>query len=99
MTHRSGRPNRVLMHGYRDLAQQLRRSGELDVTILVTSLVAEGEIVPHVPLAAVPPQARRRAVAQVEAERPRFAREFTAVSSEELAVTGIFWVGVRPRAA
>lgn len=96
MTHRSGRPNRVLLHQYRDLAQELGRSGELDVTILVTSLVAEGEIIPHVPIAALPPRPQGRAVAQVEAERPGFAREFAAVTSEDLAVTGIFWVGVRP---
>ena len=96
MTQRSGRPNRVLLHRYRDLAEELGRSGDLDVTILVTSLVGEGEIVPHVPFAALPSQARQRAVARVEAERHRFAKEFAAVTPEDLAVTGIFWVGACP---
>lgn len=96
MTHRSGRPNRVLLHRYRSLVEELGRSGELAVTILVTSLVGEGEVVPHVPFPALPPQSLRRAVARVEAERHSFAREFADVASEDLAVTGIFWVGVRP---
>ncbi len=99
MTQRSGRPNRVLLHRYRNLAQELRRSGECEVTILVTSLVGEGEIVPHMPFAALPAAALRRAVGRVEAERHRFAREFAGVSSEDLAVTGIFWVGARGPAA
>jgi len=97
MTRRSGRPNRVLLHRYLSLAEELGRSSGLKVTILVTSLVGEGEITPHVPFAAVPPAALRRAVQRVEAERPHFAAEFTGVSSEDLAVTGIFWVAVRPR--
>lgn len=96
MTRRSGRPNRVLLHRYQQLAAELGRSGDLEVTILATSLVGEGQIVPHVPLADLPAQARQRAVAQVEAERHRFAKEFANVPPEELAVTGIFWVGVRP---
>ncbi len=96
MTRRSGRPNRVLLHRYRDLATELGRAGSLEVTILVTSLVGEGEIVPHVPFTTLQSPARRRAVARVEAERHRFAREFDKVTSEDLAVTGIFWIGVRP---
>ena len=96
MTRRSGRPNRVLFHRYRDLATELGRTGRLAVTMLVTSLVGEGEIVPHVPFAAVPPAARRRAVAEVKAERHRFAEEFANVADDDLAVTGIFWIGVRP---
>ncbi len=96
MTRRSGRPNRVLLHRYRDLAAELGRAGDLEVTILVTSLVGEGEMVPHVPFAALPAAVTQRAVARVEAERRRFAREFAEVNLEDLAVTGIFWVGVRP---
>jgi hypothetical protein len=97
MTRRSGRPNRVLLHRYRSLAEELGRQASLEVTILVTSLVGEGEITPHVPFAAVPPAALQRAVRRVDAERHHFAAEFTGVSSEDLAVTGIFWVGARPR--
>lgn len=96
MTQRSGRPNRVLLHRYRDLADELGRSASLDVTILVTSLVGEGELTPHVPFAALPAASLQRAVTEVEAQRHRFAREFADVDSKDLAVTGIFWVGVRP---
>jgi hypothetical protein len=99
MTQRSGRPNRVLLHRYRELADQLGHSGDCEVTILVTSLVGEGEIAPHVPFAALPPAALQRAVGRVEAERRHFAREFADVTSEDLAVTGIFWIGVRSPAA
>ena len=95
MTHHSGRPNRVLLHRYRDLAAELGRHGGLDVTILVTSLVGEEETVPHVPFAAVGAEGRRRAVARVRAERHRFASEFASVTDEDLAVSGIVWVGVR----
>lgn len=94
MTHRSGRPNRVLLHRYEELAEELARSADLEVTILVTSLVGEGEITPHAPLSDLPSPAVRRAVARVDAERKHFAREFKDVASADLAVTGIFWVGV-----
>jgi SAM-dependent methyltransferase len=96
MTQRSGRPNRVLLNRYQRLAHELARSGDLEVTILVTSLVGEGEIVPHVPFSALPSAAKERAVARVDAERGHLAREFAGVASTDLAVSGIFWVGVRP---
>jgi hypothetical protein len=89
----SGNP--FLLHHYRGLAAELERSAAIDVTILVTSLVGQGEMVPHAPFADLPATSRQRAVAQVEAERHRFAGEFADVASEDLAVTGIFWVGVR----
>ena len=93
MTRRSGRPNRFLLHHYRGLATELERSADLNVTILVTSLVGEGEVVPHAPFADLPATPRQRAVTRVEAERHRFAGEFADVASEDLAVTGIFWIG------
>lgn len=95
MTRRSGRPNRFLFHRYRSLADELGRSADLDVSILVTSLAGEGELLPHLPVASVPAMLMQRAVARVEAERHDFAAEFVKVASEDLAVTGIFWVGVR----
>jgi SAM-dependent methyltransferase len=98
MTRRSGRPNRVLFHRYRDLAAELGQTRRLAVTLLVTSLVGEGEVVPHVPFAAVPPAAQQRAVGRVRAERHHFAKEFADVADDDLAVMGIFWIGVRPLA-
>jgi SAM-dependent methyltransferase len=95
MTQRSGRPNRVLLHRYRALARELAGPAGLYTTILVTSLVGEGEITPHVPFAELPAAALRRAVQQVDAGRRHFAAEFAGVSSADLAVTGIFWVGTR----
>lgn len=97
MTQRSGRPNRLLVHRYRELAEQLARAGELKTQILITSLVGEREIVPHVPYVELPEPALQRAAARVEAERTRMATEFAQISSQDLAVTGIFWVGVRPQ--
>jgi hypothetical protein len=35
-------------------------------------------------------------VIEVQAQRYRFAREFADVAPEDLAVTGIFWIGARP---
>ncbi len=98
MTRRSGRPNRFLLHRYRSLADELGRSADLNVTILVTSLVGVGELTPHVPAASVPAGPMQRALTRVEAERHEFAAEFAEVASEDLAVTGIFWIGVRPPA-
>ncbi|HEV2370686.1 MAG TPA: class I SAM-dependent methyltransferase [Streptosporangiaceae bacterium] len=95
MTRRSGRPNRVLLHRYRSLATELGRIAALDVTLLVTSLVGEGELSPHVPLAQIPADRLRQALTRVDAQRHRFAREFAGVSSVDLAVSGIFWVGTR----
>lgn len=99
MTTRSGRPNRVLIHRYRDLAGELARTYGLAVTLLVTSMVGEGEIVPHAQLGDLPPDVVKRAVGRVDAQRQGFAREFTGVASEDLAVTGIFWVAVRSPAS
>lgn len=53
------------------------------------------QMVPHAPFADLAATSRQRAVAQAEAERHCFAGEIADVASEDLAVTGIFWVGVR----
>jgi hypothetical protein len=99
MTRRSGRPNRVLLHRYRGLAEELAAPpAGLRVTILMTSLVDEGKITPYAPFAVIPAAARRRTVGRVAAERRYFAAEFAYVSSADLVVTGIFWVAAAPPA-
>lgn len=99
MTQRSGRSNRILLHSYRQLAEELSRAGELQTQILITTLVGEQEIVPHVPYARLSGPALQRAVARVEAQRARMSSEFSGISSQDLAVTGIFWVALRPHCA
>jgi SAM-dependent methyltransferase len=90
MVKNSGRPNRVLIHRYREILEPLKNAGLIDYTLLVTSMVDVGEISPHQQLADIAPAQKNRAVAFVEAHRHKFAEEFAGVSSEDLAVSGIF---------
>lgn len=98
MTRFSGRPNRVLFDRYRALAQELvdSPSSEITTTLLVTSLVGQSEeVVPHVPFEEVPTNRLRQAIADVESKRSSFASEFSAVSSEDLAVSGLFLIAAK----
>jgi SAM-dependent methyltransferase len=92
MTANSGRPNRVLVHSYRQMLETLRDDDVLDYRLLSTSLVVAGEIMPHRPYAEINPDDRRRAEAFVESKRGEFARSFREVVTEDLATTGVFLV-------
>jgi SAM-dependent methyltransferase len=98
MTRFSGRPNRVMFDRYRALAQQMTSPGALGLQadLLVTSLVGQpDEVVPHVHFDELPAARLRQAVTHVESERPRLSGEFDGVSSQNLAVSGLFFVAVR----
>ena len=92
MTRSSGRPNRVLIDRYRST---LDASG-LDYTILVTALVAVGDVTPHLPYDAIPEASRRIAEECVEAARPKLARRFQLLAARDLAVSGILIIARRP---
>lgn len=88
MTRASGRPNRVLVDRYRNV---LKENG-LTASVLVTRLVAVGDIVPHLVYEDIPRGLRDKSLACVRSVRGRFAPEFRAVSDEDLSVAGFFMV-------
>lgn len=95
MTGACGRPNRVLVHRYR---QCLDGTG-LSYGILVTCLAGVGDVVPHLPYEEIPAGLRERACAHVRNARSHMAPEFARVSDEDLSVTGIFIVARKDAAA
>jgi SAM-dependent methyltransferase len=88
MTRSAGRPNRVLVHRYRQVLRDVLPNHE----ILVTRLAGAGDIEPHVPYDRIEPSLRRKSVAYVNSVRARFARSLRDVSDEDLSVAGIFIV-------
>jgi SAM-dependent methyltransferase len=93
MVRNAGRPNRVLIHCYRELLDQLKQRGSIDnYSLLVASLAGVGDINPHQLFADIDPEKQRQSLAFVEAHRHKFAKEFERVSSEDLAVSGCFLV-------
>lgn len=95
MTQNSGRPNRVLFHGYRDVLEQLKAQGLIDYDIFITRLVGIGDLIPHLRPAEISIDMWRRAECMVESYRQHFAREFVAVESRDLAVAGMFLIATR----
>lgn len=92
MVRNSGRPNRILLHRYRDVLESMKNSGLIDYAILITNLVSVGEITPHQIWEDIPIDKRRQAINFVEEHRRKFAREFHHVNSQDLAASGIFLI-------
>lgn len=86
----SGKPNRILVHRYRDVLESMKQSGLIDYSILVGSLASIGEIEPPRKFLDIDPEKQRQAINFVEQHRHKFAPEFNQVDSQDLAVTGIF---------
>jgi SAM-dependent methyltransferase len=93
MVRNAGRPNRVLIHCYRERLDQMKHYGLIDnYSLLVNSLAGVGEISPHQLFADIDPEKQRQSLAFVEAHRHKFAKEFERVSNEDLAVSGCFLI-------
>ncbi|MBM3572618.1 MAG: class I SAM-dependent methyltransferase, partial [Alphaproteobacteria bacterium] len=92
MSRNSGRPNRVLIPGYRDWLLRSGLKGSLRATRLVG---VEGEIGPA-EWAAIDPALQRQALASVATIRPRLALPFRNFSDQDLAVAGVVLVAERP---
>lgn len=90
MTSHSGRPNRVLVHEYRKVLDELKEAGLIDYTLLTTRLVSVGDINPHQEFEEIKPESKQRAVEFVESKRQTFASEFASVDAKDLAVSGVF---------
>lgn len=89
MTRNSGRPNRVLYHRYRALAERLGASGGIRFDLQVTALVGVGLLEQWGPYDRIAAELRDRALAAVTRQRARLAPEFQAVSSDDLSVAGL----------
>jgi hypothetical protein len=89
MSRNSGRPNRVLIHQYRSILENL----PLDSELRITRLAGVGDIDPHLPYEDIPVQLRKRSVEFIASRRDRFSRELRSVLLEDLSVAGFFLVG------
>lgn len=88
MVRNSGRPNRFMLHSYRDALSDL----DIEWKILVTKLVGEEELEPHRSYDDIPSPMRARAAGRVGAIRNRLAASLRSASDEDLSVAGFFLV-------
>jgi SAM-dependent methyltransferase len=91
MTRASGRPNRILVHRYRNALD----AAGLEYDMLVTCLAGVGDIVPHVRYEEIPQEQRAAAERYVESVRGSFAAPFRVLPAADLAVSGIFFIARR----
>ncbi|MBD1945814.1 methyltransferase domain-containing protein [Coleofasciculus sp. FACHB-712] len=92
MVQNSGRPNRILVHRYREVLEAMKKSGLIDYSLLVTRLVSVGNINPHQRFEEIEPNKRRQAMDFVEFHSHKFAKEFGNVKSQDLCISGIFLI-------
>lgn len=92
MTSASGRPNRVLVHRYKQCIAKLN----LDAQFLVTRLAGVGDINPHRIYSEIPLNLRQHAIKYIKSIRHRFVASFHNVSDEDLSIAGIFIVARKP---
>jgi SAM-dependent methyltransferase len=89
MTSHCGRPNRVLLHRYREALDGLG----LEYEILVTDLRGVGPV-PALPFASIPEAQRKAACGGIG--RSRLAKPLRGVAAEDLAVSGFLLVARKP---
>jgi SAM-dependent methyltransferase len=92
MVRNSGRPNRILVHRYREVLEEMKSQGLINYSFLVTCLVNCGLITPHQKFEDIDEDKRRQAVDFVEEHRKKFSQEFCHVNSTDLAISGIFLI-------
>ena len=88
MTCAAGRPNRILLHRYKECLTKLH----LDTQFLVTRLAGVGDINPHHIYSEIPLDLRRQSISYVQSVRHRFATSLHDVSDEDLSVAGVFLI-------
>lgn len=88
MVRASGRPNRALIHQYRNMLE-----GEsVKFHLLVTRLAGVGDISPHLPYDEIADELRQRSLSYVGSVRHRFAESLRSVRDEDLCVAGFFLI-------
>ena len=90
MVRNSGRPNRILVHRYREVLENMKSQGLIDYSLLVRRLVSSGKIAPAKIFEDINSNKRRQAINFVEEHRQKFASEFSNVDSKDLAISVIF---------
>ena len=85
MTSKSGRPNRILIHRYREWLEDSNLNGNIWITRLAG---IKKEMAPT-SWDEIPVKTKNRALKTVREIRPNLARSFRAVPDEDLAVSGI----------
>jgi len=91
MTRNSGHPNRVLIHRYREILNEVLPGSKL----LVTRLAGVGPVEPYQEYESIDSASRRTSIEFVRSVRHRFARSLRSVSDEDLSIAGFFIVGQR----
>lgn len=92
MTKNSARPNRILIHCYRMVLDELKNAGLIDYSILITQLVDVGEIKPHKAFEEIDLTLRNQSLKFVENHRPQFSNEFNQVDTKDIATAGVFLI-------
>ncbi|MCT7961877.1 class I SAM-dependent methyltransferase [Laspinema sp. D1] len=92
MVQNSGRPNRILVHRYKQALEEMKNQGLISYKLLVTRLVEVGDIQPHKRYEEIDWVKRQESIRFIEQFKNKFAKEFYHLNSEELSVTGVFLV-------
>jgi SAM-dependent methyltransferase len=93
MASDSGKPNRKLISDYRE---QMHKRG-YDGKILVTRVLGAGPLVPHKEQIEQGVDYSEKTLSLINEIRPKLATTFRDRSDAELAATGIFLIGKKPR--
>ena len=89
----TGRPNRILFHEYKHLAEELKRSGKIrDYKFVIRQLAGVGKLPndPKFEFDHLPRDMRDAAETFVDQRKPKFARSLRDVPSLDLAIKGFF---------
>ena len=92
MAKDSGKPNRKLIADYRKLMRRL----DYDAKLLVSSIVGAGALQPYKEHIEPGVDYSRETIDLIEEIRPKLASPYRSLSTENLAVAGIFLVARKP---
>jgi SAM-dependent methyltransferase len=92
MAKDSGKPNRRLIHDYR---KQMRRMG-YDAKLFVSSVLGVGALSPYREHIEAGVDYSKETINLIEEIRPKLASQYRSLSTENLAVAGIFLVARKP---
>ena len=95
MAKDSGKPNRKLIHDYRKLMRRL----DYDSKLFVSSIVGIGALKPYQEHIAAGVDYSDETIDLIEEIRPKLAYPYRSLSTENLAVAGIFLVARKPESA
>jgi SAM-dependent methyltransferase len=92
MAKDSGKPNRKLIHDYRKLMRRL----DYDAKLFASSVVGRGPLNPYKERIEPGVDYSKETIDLIEEIRPKLAPPYRSLSTEDLAVAGIFLVARKP---